>query len=215
MKKKTVTKNEPWAPAQPYIIKGLEQSGAVFDQQQPSLNKFSGMQMDTYGRLAPGAETGITGAQGLVNDTLAGKYLKGNPNLDSMIGQTRSNITDNVNGQFSLAGRYGSGMHAGILAKQLADAENQMRFNNYATERGYQNQAVDQAGGLMNGSQSLLNNAAELPWIGVGALNGNVRQASNGYGTQTSKQSGGLGQMLGGIAGMTLGGWAGSGFKGA
>lgn len=213
MKKKTVTKNEPWAPAQPYILKGLEQSGAVFDQQQPSLNKYSGMQMDTYGRLAPGSEQGIMGAQGLVNDTLSGKYLQGNPYLDGMLNQTRDHITNDVNGQFTSAGRYGSGMHAGILAKALADAENQARYNNYATERGYQNQAVEQAQGLMNGSQGLLNNAAELPWIGVGALNGNVRQASNGYGTQTSKQSGGLGQMLGGIAGGVLSGWAGNGFK--
>ena len=79
MKKKTVQKNEPWAPAAPYILKGMEQSQAVFDQQQPTLNKYAGMQMDTYGRLAPGAEQGIMGAQGLVNDTLAGRYLQGNP----------------------------------------------------------------------------------------------------------------------------------------
>ena len=129
--------NTPWAPAQPYIIKGLENSGRVFDQQQPSLDKYSAMQMATYGRLAPGAETGIGGAQGLVNDTLAGKYLQGNPYLDRILATTRENITNDVNGQFSGAGRYGSGMHAGVLAKYLADAENQARYNKYATERGY------------------------------------------------------------------------------
>lgn len=43
---------------------------------------------------------------------------------------------------------------------------------------------------LMRGSQGLLSEAANLPWLGVGALNGNVRQASNGYGTTTSKSSG-------------------------
>ena len=201
---KTKTKNEPWAPAQPYILKGLENSGRVFDQQQPSLDKFSAMQMDTYGRLAPGAEQGIMGSQGLVNDTIGGKYLNGNPYLEGMIGQTRDNVTDQVNGQFSLGGRYGSGQHTGILAKYLADAENNMRFNNYGMERGYQNQAIDQAQSLMNGSQGLLNNAAELPWIGVGALNGNVRQASNGYGVQTTKQSGNIGGQLMGIAGSAL-----------
>ena len=201
---KTKTKNEPWAPAQPYILKGLENSGRVFDQQQPSLDKFSAMQMDTYGRLAPGDEQGIMGSQGLVNDTIGGKYLNGNPYLEGMIGQTRDNVTDQVNGQFSLGGRYGSGQHTGILAKYLADAENNMRFNNYGMERGYQNQAIDQAQSLMNGSQGLLNNAAELPWIGVGALNGNVRQASNGYGVQTTKQSGNIGGQLMGIAGSAL-----------
>jgi hypothetical protein len=188
------TKNEPWKQAQPYILKGLQQSGEVFDQQQPSLNKFSAMQMDTYGRLAPGAEQGIMGSQGLVNDTLSGKYLNGNPYLDGMINKTRENITNNVQSQFAGAGRYGSDYNVGELSRQLSDAENQMRFQNYAQERGYQNQAVDQAQSLMNGSQGLLNNAAELPWIGVGALNGNVRQASNGYGV--TKQTGNIGQQL-------------------
>lgn len=210
---KTTTKNDPWAPAQPYIIKGMEQSQAVFDQQQPTLNKYSGMQMDTYGRVAPGAEQGIIGSQGLVNDTLAGKYLNGNPYLDGMIAKTRDNITNDVASRFSSAGRYGSDYNVGEMTRQLADAENQMRFQNYGQERAYQNDAVGQAQSLMGGSQSLLNNAAELPWLGVGALNGNIRQASNGYGTTTSKQSGNIGQMVGGLAGSALSGWASGGFK--
>lgn len=212
-KKKTVQKNEPWAPSQPYIIKGMEQSQAVFDQQQPTLNKYSGMQMDTYGRVAPGAEAGIMGAQGLVNDTLAGRYLKGNPYLDGQLEQTRENVANDVLSRYSSAGRYGSAYGMGELTRQLANAENQMRFQNYAMERGYQNDAVGQAQQLMGGSQGLLNNAAELPWIGVGALNGNVRNASGGYGTTTTKQSGGVGQMLGGLAGAGLSGWATGGFK--
>ena len=48
----------------------------------------------------------------------------------------------------------------------------------------------------MGGSQSLLNNAAELPWIGVQAANGAVRQASNGYGTSTQRSSQPWGPML-------------------
>ena len=191
-KKKTVQSNTPWAPAQPYILKGLEQSGAVFDQQQPTLNKYSGMQMDTYGRVAPGAEAGIIGAQGLVNDTISGKYLSGNPYLDAVLGRTRENVGDAVAGEFMQAGRYGSGYNQAILARELADAENSARMQDYSRERAYQNDAVGQAQQLMGGSQSLLNNAAELPWIGVGALNGNVRNASGGYGTTTTKQSGGL-----------------------
>ncbi len=73
-------------------------------------------------------------------------------------------------------------------------------FQNYGMERQNQLNAVGQAQGLMGGSQSLLNNAAELPWIGVGALNGNIRQASNGYGTRTDSTNPGFGQMLMGAA---------------
>ncbi len=174
----------------------MEQSQRVFDQQQPSLDKFSGMQMDTYGRVAPGAEQGIIGAQGVVNSTLAGDNLNGNPHLDAMLSAMRANTTNTVDAQFSRAGRYGSGNHAGILAKALAEAESGMRYQNYGTERQNQINAVQQASGLMGGSQSLLNNAAELPWIGVGALNGNIRQASNGYGTQTGTQTQAWGPLL-------------------
>jgi len=210
--KKTKTTNDPWAPAQPYILKGLEQSSQVFDQQQPSLNKYSQESFGTYGRLAPGAEAGITGSQGLVNDTIGGKYLNGNPYLDSIISKNAGDIRDNVGASFSASGRYGSGMFGDTLADNIGEMANNLRYGNYAQERQNQIGAVDQAQGLMSGSQGLLNNAAELPWIGVGALNGNVRNASGGYGTTTTKQSGGLGQMGMGLLGSGLSGWASGGF---
>jgi len=211
-KSKSKTVNEPLAFVKPYVVKGMEQASQVFDEQQPGLNKFSAMQMGTYGRLAPGAEQGIAGAQSLVNDTLSGKYLSGNPWLDAIAGQARENATNDVASRYSSAGRYGSAYGQGAMAKAIADSENQLRYQNYAQERGYQNDAVGQAQQLMGGSQGLLNNAAELPWIGVGALNGNIRNASGGYGTQTTTQKQGLGGILGGIAGAGLSGWASGGF---
>jgi hypothetical protein len=197
-KSKTVTTNDPWKPAQPYILKNLQQQDAVFTASQPDLMQAAADQRATYGRLAPGAEQGIMGAQGLVNRNLAGANLVSNPYLDAILGRTRENIAGTVNDQFGPAGRYGSGMHNAILARELADAENRMRYGDYAQERAYQQDAIGQAQNLMGGSQSLLNNAAELPWIGVQAANGAVRQASGGYGTSTgvttSKQA--LGPML-------------------
>ncbi len=200
MKSKTKTTNDPWAPAQPYILKNLQQQDDVFTSSQPDLMNYAGEQRDTYGRVAPGAEQGIMGAQGLVNSNLSGANLNGNPYLDAILGKTRENVAGSVNDQFSSAGRFGGGMHSAILARELADAENQMRYGDYSQERAYQQDAIGQAQGLMGGSQSLLNNAAELPWIGVQAANGAVRQASNGYGTQTQTSSPGLGQMLMGAA---------------
>lgn len=203
MSKKTKTTNDPWKPAQPYILQGLQQSGAVQKAQQPKLDQYSADQMATYGRVAPGAEAGIYGAQGLVNDTIGGKYLNANPYLDKMMATTNANIADTVNGQFTAGGRYGSGMHAGVLAKQIGEANNALQYQNYADERGRQQAAVGQASGLMGGAQSLLNNAADLPWIGVSALNGNVRQASNGYGTMTQTTSDPMGTITG-LAGAGL-----------
>lgn len=210
--KTTKTDNTPWAPAQPFILKNLQQQDDVFNASQPDLMKYSGMQRDTYGRVAPGAEQGIMGAQSVVNRNLSGANLQGNPYLDAILGRTRENVTASVGDQFGSGGRFGSGMHASILSRELANAENQARYQDYGVERGYQQQAIGDAQNLMGGSQSLLNNAAELPWTGVQAANGAVRQASSGYGTQTTKQSGGLGQMLAGIAGAGLGGWASGGF---
>lgn len=211
---KSKTTSDPWKPAQPYILKGLEQSSQVFDQQQPSLNRYGAEEMATYGRVAPGAEAGVVGSQNLVNDTLSGKYLEGNPYLQKMLDLTRADTTSAVNSQFEGAGRYGSGMYAKILTQEIANAEDRARYANYQAERQNQVGAVGQAQGLMGGSQSLINNAAELPWIGVSALNGNVRQASNGYGTQTQTSNPGFGNILAGMLGSGLAGWASGGFKG-
>jgi hypothetical protein len=195
-KSKTVQKNDPWAPAQPYILDNLKQQQDVFNSSQPALMQAAADQRATYGRVAPGAEQGITSAQNLVNQNLSGANLSGNPYLDAILGKTRQDVTNSVGDEFGMAGRFGSGMHQDILTHALADAENTARFGNYNTERGYQQDAIGQAGNLMQGSQSLLNNAAELPWIGVQAANGAVRQASSGYGTQTTTQQQALGPML-------------------
>ncbi len=199
-KSKSKTKNEPWKAAQPYILRGMEQTQRVFDSQQDDLEGFAAGQRDAYGRLAPGAEAGILGAQGQVNSTLNGDYLDGNPYTDGILERMRGDVTNGVNSQFSKAGRYGSGNHGGILARELANAQNSLLYGNYAAERQNQVNAVGQASGLMGGAQSLLNNAANLPWVGVNAMNGNIRQASNGYGTQTGTQSQPWGQMLLGAA---------------
>lgn len=197
-KSKSKTTNEPWKPAQPYILANLAQQDAVFKESQPALMQAAADQRATYGRVAPGAEAGIMGAQGLVNRNLSGANLQGNPYLDAILGRTRENVTGRVGDEFGSAGRFGSGMHQDILGRALADAENQARYGDYAQERAYQQDAIGQAGQLMSGSQSLLNNAAELPWIGVQAANGAVRQASNGYGTSTTNTSSkpALGPML-------------------
>ncbi len=201
-KSKSKSKSDPWKPAQPYILKNLQQQDQVFTSTQPQLEAFAGQQRDTYGRIAPGAEQGIMGAQDVVNRNLSGANLSGNPYLDAILGKTRENVMSSVGDQFGGAGRFGSGQHAAILGRELAAAENQARYQDYGQERGYQQDAIGQAAQLMQGSQGILNNAAELPWIGVQAANGAVRQASAGYGTQTTTTPWGpvLAQAAGNVA---------------
>ena len=200
MKTKSKSTSDPWKPAQPYILQNLQQQSDVFNSTQPQLEGYAANQRDTYGRIAPGAEQGIVGAQGLINRNLSGANLQGNPYLNAILGQTRENVISGVNDQFGSAGRFGGGMHQAILGRELANAENGLRFQNYGQERAYQQDAIGQAGNMMQGSQAILENAASLPWMGVQAANGAVRQASAGYGTQTQTQSPGMGQMLLGAA---------------
>lgn len=195
-KSKSKTTNDPWKPAQPYILANLKQQDDVFKATQPDLMSAAADQRATYGRIAPGAEQGIVGAQGLINRNLSGANLPGNPYLEAILGRTREDVMNRVGDEFGEAGRYGSGMHNAIVSRELADAENRARYQDYGVERGYQQDAIGQAGNMMQGSQAILNNAAELPWIGVQAANGAVRQASNGYGTSTTTSKPAYGPML-------------------
>lgn len=141
-------------------------------------------------------------------DTLAGKNLNGNPYLDGIIASTNRGITDQVNSQFSSAGRYGSGMHAGILASRLAEADNGLRYQNYSTERGYQDAA---AGRMLSGVAA----SAALPQAAAGTYADQVRALLGGYttgtqnGTTTTKNSPSLLSIIAGAANSAASAFAG------
>lgn len=82
---------------------------------------------------------------GLYDDTIAGKYLdSGNPYLESIIGQSRNNVTRDTNRMFSARGM-GTGLSsafADVVGRGLADSENSLRYTNYEAERGRQMQAA-------------------------------------------------------------------------
>lgn len=52
---KTKTNNDPWKAAQPYLIKGMDQTNQVFDQNQPRLADMSKQAYDGFNNVAPGA----------------------------------------------------------------------------------------------------------------------------------------------------------------
>lgn len=93
----------------------------------------------------------MKGAVGNLGDLASGKYLSGNTYLDDMISRMGEGITNQVNSQFSKAGRYGSGAYAGALGKELANNESQLRYNNFIDMINAQLQANQQVGGLAQG----------------------------------------------------------------
>jgi hypothetical protein len=61
-----------------------------------------------------------------------------NPGLQDMLKANDARITDNVNGEFSAAGRYGSDDHAQTLARNLGQSDNAAITQDY--NQGVQNQ---------------------------------------------------------------------------
>lgn len=197
--------------AQPFAKEAAGSVQAVFNQNQPQLQQItSGITSLLPGlsqRYTQGTPT-LNAAKDLTQQTLGGSFLSaGNPYLQNVIDQTKRGVTDTVNSQFSLGGRYGSGAHTGVLANQLANAEGGLRYQDYGTERGYQNQAINQAGaleGVDNASLAALLQAAgvgaELPYTGTNALSSGLGSLFSG-GTQTQKSGGGLLNSLIGAGG--------------
>lgn len=161
MKKKSKTKATetiaPSAYSQPYIDSAAATLKPAYDASLAQANKFL-PQLDK--------------ASGYYGDVLDGKFMGGNPWLSEMIANTNSDVTDGVASEFMNAGRYGSGYNQKILADALARNTTGLRYQDYATERGY----MDDAGRNIAG---LATTATALPMIpsqgyseGVGGLLG-------------------------------------------
>lgn len=105
-----------------------------------------------------GMDPTLGAAQNYTQNVLGGQYLNGNPYLDAVLNKTRQNVTNQVNSQYSLGGRYGSGAHVGNLTSELSNAENAARMADYNSQMGRMDQAAQTAGQL-SGQQSS-NNAA-------------------------------------------------------
>lgn len=187
--------------------------GQVADH-QGSLNEIaSGIrgQLPQLSDMAFGGQPGLNGAINYASNVLGGKYLgQGNPYMDSMLSQTRENVGNAVNSTFSMAGRTGGGNHAERLGQGLANAENQMRYQDYSQERD----RMQQAGALipsltaaryagvspfLQASQT----AATLPYAGVQNLAPLLGGASGAGQSTQSQPSNIFGNVLGAV-GMAL-----------
>ena len=205
--KTTVQSNEPWKPAQASILKGLDSTNRVFDQNQAGLQDTSAKLKQGFDALSPmafGNNPLQQQSESALSDTIGGKYLGANPYLSGIMKTTNDGIANTVNGQFEAGGRYGSANHAGILAQRIGEADNQLQYQNYNDERGRQQQAIGMSPGVQQGRYagvapllSLAQGASEIPYTGVNALNNNTRTASNNYGTQTTRTSDPMGFVSG------------------
>lgn len=193
-KKKTKTKTQETIAPNPVYAPQINDAAA---QLRPGFDKATA--------VADGFQPSLMAANNFYGDTLAGKYLDGNPYVDGMIEQGDREITDQVNGQFN--SRFGSGYHAKALGRELADNRTRLRFGNYNTERGYQNDAGRNIAGIATTATALPLLPGQAYADSIGGLLGRY-MTSNGQSSTT--QSGGA---LGGLLGSLLSGFASGGFK--
>jgi hypothetical protein len=85
---------------------------------------------------------GMNPITGYMTPTANGSMLFSNPMLDATFNKAAQGVQNNVNAQFSGAGRYGSGAHQGVMQQGMNDLATQMYGNAFETERGRQMQAA-------------------------------------------------------------------------
>lgn len=165
--------------AKPFAKQAAGQVQSVFSQAQPQLEQITQGVTSLLPQVSQqfqGWSPATSQAQGYYGDVLSGKYLdpSNNTALQGVLDRTRRDVIGDVNSQFSMAGRYGSGAHTDILSRNLAEAESGILADQYNRERA----AMDAAAGtvpqlqgstlaqLLQGSQV----GAELPYTGTNSL---------------------------------------------
>jgi hypothetical protein len=181
---------------------------------------------DALGGLVPGLIEKYTAGDPNVNaaksynlDVLQGKYLNGNPYLDSIVDKTANTARNQTAGALGTRGLTGGSAFADIISRNVSDASNTLRYNDYNAERGRMDSAVGASAGLSAAEQlpiaTLLEiaQAQQLPVQTAAGAGSAVGGLLGSYTNSTTKQSMPLGSLLAGLAGSALSGWATGGFK--
>jgi hypothetical protein len=137
------------------LVQGAQQTvGALQTAMNPALGAFG----DIYGRA------GYNPAMGMTEQTAGGAYLGGNPFFQGAFQPAARAAQDqfqqgiqSVTSGASQAGRYGSGAMGQLqdrasnqFAQSLSDTAGRLAFQNYGQERGLQEAAIQNLGGLSN-----------------------------------------------------------------
>lgn len=220
-KKNSKSETKPWSQAQPYVLgasKALQSNynanaGNVADIARTIQGGIPGLADKAFG------DNPLLGkAQGYAADVLGGKYLEGNPHLQGMIDQTAGDVTDRVSASLGARGRTGGNAHSEILGRELAEAENALRYKNYGDERQAMSSAVGAVPGLTQaqyaGIAPLLGAAslgAEIPFSAANNYANSIRGLLGNYTTTTQKHP--WGPMVAGLLGSGLSGLASGGLS--
>lgn len=168
----TTQKSEPWAAQQPYLQDVFAEAQNQYRGSAPNYypsSTIAGQSADTLQaqtmarNAALGGAGGLQTAQGVANDTAAGKYLS--PDSNPWLADTYNKAADAVTRQFQTtqlpgvdsamegAGRYGSGSWAlargaatDSYGRTIGGLATDIYGGNYQNERNRQMDAVNNAG---------------------------------------------------------------------
>lgn len=180
-KKQKTTSTETVAPstfAQPYITDAASVLKPAYDKSMGLLEKYT-----------PQLDAGVSYFGNAMN-----QGSDSNPWLDAILAKTRDNVSNQVDSSFSMAGRYGSDAHTSVLARELADAENNARYSDWYNSRSRADDAALKQAGLIQNIVGMPQGIAGGYADNTGGLLGRYLTSN---GTSVTKQSGGLGGLLG------------------
>ena len=175
----------------PYVTYGLEQAKGLYSKPGPAY--FPGQTyvspsaqttsaLGSAEKIARGANPLVSGALQQQQDVIGGQYLGANPYLAAALKPGQEAATQAYNqaiggtrSQAAGAGRYGSGAQTQLeslsqqnLANALANQAGTAAYQNYAAERGIQNQAAQYAPTLSQARYQDVNQLMNLGQIGEG-----------------------------------------------
>ena len=207
------TTNELDPNVVPYVRDALSKQQELYNQGAPEY--YAGQtyldpnanQTAAMNQIATQAQAGspvLNNATNLGNQMIQGDFLQNNPNFNAVMDTAGRKATDLYNtatqgtmSDVSQAGRYGSDAHArlqagnaGKLSQSLADTAGQYAYQNYATERANQNQAMGQAQNLASNqyydANQLMNAGNQQAGFDQTALNADI--ARHDYGENAQAQ---------------------------
>jgi hypothetical protein len=205
-KKSSKQETGPSKFAAPFITQGANAVQGAYNANQPNIANISSFLQNNMGKVSSSLidNPGLAAAGGYNSDVLSGKYLGGNPHLQSIIDSTNSDVANKVNGAIGMRGGAGGSAQAQIMARELAKNESNLRYQDYSTERGYQDKGVANAAALSgandNNIQALLQyltGQAQIPQAGANSYAASIGGLLGNSQLQTSTPSTGSSIMQG------------------
>ena len=193
----TSTTGSAQAWANPYAQAGAANVQSVFNANQPGLQQLTDLTRGSVVTPLLGKFNQSLSTAGKANDyysdVIDGKYMPGNPYISNILSQLNRGVGDQVNSQFEMSGRYGSGAHADVLSRNLADADAGVLYQNYGDEMARRDAAAQSAGQSnavdISSLLAAIGAGAQLPYTGTSNLADSLGALFSG-GTETSKSTG-------------------------